>query len=230
MVGLPPAMHIALANLGLELRERLLFSQVRTSTAPTFAVVIAGLARGCSNAKFMDAVMEPCRNGAAAVMFSLQFSRNARTGKSPGDVFDEVACSDNLRDATVNRQVPSMCSTALVSQSFNASSSALAARPCAQHASAPGRTELASMSIGRAFHWALHHFPWESRFYIRARLDDIHWCVPTHLSLPSGSSWIAFNNVHAKNQTGRMPEIFCGSPTVTLSLLRRWRPFCSVSG
>ena len=181
-------MQSTLKNVGLHLTEQRLFLHVRTVEPPKFMVLMPGLARGCHSSQLMRHTFRGCHEGAHALTFALQFTQ--KTSKSPGDMLDQNSCKRSIAAASSVSQ-PSRCNVVLVRQSFRA-----VARPCGKGAGLPDRVEMQTIAVGRAWEWARHAFPGESEFYIRARLDDIGWCLPAHLPHPKLTSFIAFNNVY----------------------------------
>ena len=179
-------MRRTLKNVGLELSERLIVSQISGSAiAPTFMVVVAGLARGCHDRSYMAEFIAPCGRGEAAFTLSLQFSHG--TVKSNSDRFDPKACEMSIRHAASLGET--RCSLAFVSQAF-----VVTRKPCGDGPLIPDRVAMQTLAVGRAYQWAKLHFPWEASFYVRVRLDDVGWCLP--VGLPSASNWLLLNNVH----------------------------------
>jgi hypothetical protein len=145
---------------------------------------VPGLARGCHHRAYMYEFLSLCRLGKAAFTFGLQFSQG--TSKAGNDVFHPGECTNAVRLGALGS---TQCSVALISQAFT-----VVQKPCGDRARTPDRVAMQTLAAGRTYHWAKHHFLWEAKYYLRVRLDDIGWCLPT--SLPSGNLWLAFNNVH----------------------------------
>jgi hypothetical protein len=129
----------------------------------------------------MDAVLRTCSSGAADTVLLLQF---ANESKQSASLLDFSACSNVLRDL---RTAQRDCSYVFARQQFWALDRSTCAKP-------PGRVEMQTVSVGRAYEWALHVLG-EHRFYVRARLDDSAWCVPPLAVLPRGEAWIVFDGV-----------------------------------
>ena len=183
-------MQSTLKNVGLHLTEQRLFLHVRTIEPPKFMVLMPGLARGCHSSLLMRHTFRGCHEGAHALTFVLQFPKNdSKTPKTPFDMLDQNSCMRSIAAANSVSQ-PSRCNVVLVRQSFR-----VVARPCGNRKGLPNRVEMQTIAVGRAWEWARHAFPGESKFYIRARLDDVGWCLPAHLPDPKLTSFIAFNNV-----------------------------------
>ena len=177
----------ALVNVGLELTEEHLYGQQRSEEAPPFMVLMPGLARGCHSTELMRSYLSSCRAGASALTMVFQFGH--RTAKSPNDVLDEGACVRSVQAAASG----SRCNVVLAAQSFK-----VVNRPCGD-APLPDRVQMQTIAVGRALAWARHSFSWESDFYIRARNDDLMWCVPDK---PPPSGYIAINNIYPRTQRG----------------------------
>jgi len=176
-----------LVNVGLELTEQHLYGQQRSEEAPPFMVLMPGLARGCHSSALMKSYLSSCRAGTSGLTMVFQFG--ARTAKSPNDVLDQDACVSSVQAAALG----SRCNVVLAAQSFK-----VVNRPCGE-VPLPDRVQMQTIAVGRALAWAQHSFSWESDFYVRARNDDLMWCVPDRPP-PSGS--IAINDIYPRTQRG----------------------------
>ena len=177
-----PSMATVLRNVGLQLTEQLVHVQQRSSKArPAFAVLLPGLARGCTSTAYMEAVLRTCSSGAADTVLLLQFANESKQSTS---LLDFSACSSILRHLGSKHRG---CSFVFARQQFHALERQTCATP-------PGRVEMQTLSVGRAYEWARHVLG-EHRFYVRARLDDSGWCVPPPAFLPRGEAWVVFDGV-----------------------------------
>ena len=67
-------MATVLRNVGLRVTEHLVQKQKRRAgSRAAFAVLLPGLARGCSNDAYMNTVLRTCSSGAADMTLLLQF-------------------------------------------------------------------------------------------------------------------------------------------------------------
>lgn len=190
-------MATVLRNVGLDVTERLVHAQRRRGNAvATFAVLLPGLARGCSSRAYMEAVMRTCSSGVADTTLLLQFSNESKQSEG---LLDFSLCSSILRD--LGRH--SKCSFVFAQQQFHVSAGA---RPCEAK---PGRVQMQALSIGRAYEWSRHVLG-DHRFYVRARLDDSGWCLPPLLTLPAGDAWLVVDGFdsHALALDGSRVRMF----------------------
>ena len=170
-------MATVLRNVGLRVTEHLVQKQKRRAgSRAAFAVLLPGLARGCSNDAYMNTVLRTCSSGAADMTLLLQFGNESKQSAS---LLDFDLCRETLHRLG---KTHTNCSFVFVRQQFQLSH----ATPSCD--TKPGRVEMQALSIGRSYEWSLHAFG-EHRFYVRARLDDSGWCLPPLTNLPAGDAW-----------------------------------------
>jgi len=191
-------MHRVMTNVGLSLKEAHLRSSSAQAGAAPFAVLIPGLARGCHSIELMQAVLQPCIDGRASMTLLLQF--DSGTEKSKNDEFDELACRSNIESIISDHTAASKCALVFGSQKF----SYVGAQNTSCESSLAGTDNLGNrvtkqtLAVGRSFDWAQYHLPRlsggvEPQFYVRARLDDVGWCLPEVTTLPR-YSFVSLNN------------------------------------
>lgn len=175
-------MATVLRNVGLNVTEHLVHEQKRRTTSrAAFAVLLPGLARGCSNDAYMNTVLRTCSSGAADMTLLLQFGNES---KQSAHLLDFDLCRQTLhRLGTTHKN----CSFVFVRQQFQLSLT----QSCDTK---PGRVEMQALSIGRAYEWSQHVFG-EHRFYVRVRLDDSAWCLPSLANLPAGDAWFVVDGL-----------------------------------
>jgi hypothetical protein len=102
------------------------------------------------------------------------------------------------------------CRLILVEQAFE-----IERRPCGKRAPLPDRVTLQTLAAGRAYEWAASRFP-PALAYIRARLDDVSWSLPSpeHRHAYTGN-WIAFNNLYLYGQTPGVSDRYGQTPGVS---------------
>ena len=76
-------MATVLRNVGLRVTEHLVQKQKRRAgSRAAFAVLLPGLARGCSNDAYMNTVLRTCSSGAADMTLLLQFGNESKQSAS----------------------------------------------------------------------------------------------------------------------------------------------------
>ena len=76
-------MATVLRNVGLRVTEHLVQKQKRRAgSRAAFAVLLPGLARGCSNDAYMSTVLRTCSSGAADMTLLLQFGNESKQSAS----------------------------------------------------------------------------------------------------------------------------------------------------
>jgi len=188
-----PDMQTALQNVGLNLSERLLFSQIRRSEAPSFMILMVGLARGCHSRTYLRELLVSCHKGISAATLVLQFGGG--TIKSRHDHFNGSMCRANV--VQIAKHTLSKCNIAMIEQTFYTNS-----KPCGSNKPLPEAVQKQTFAIGRAYDWARSSFPWEAKYYIRVRMDDLGWCVPSRVPI-AHDQWVLYNTVYRVKGTER---------------------------
>ena len=109
-------MATVLRNVGLRVTEHLVQKQKRRAgSRAAFAVLLPGLARGCSNDAYMSTVLRTCSSGAADMTLLLQFGNESKQSAS---LLDFDLCRETLHRLG---KTHTNCSFVFVRQQFQLS-------------------------------------------------------------------------------------------------------------
>jgi hypothetical protein len=200
---LPPPvtgkMKRTLQHTGLALEERIVWRHLSVAHASTgenelrpgismqysntsAAVLFSGSARSCDVREYAAYLMAPCVSGRVSMLFLIN-GRNGSAGKSDTKFESNLRltqCFSNLISIANNTQ----CDIVVGEMRFE-----LVARPCGG-LNIPDRLQMMMLGMGRVYEWATSLLP-PVAFYVRARLDDMAYCVPPvkfHHDVPSSFS------------------------------------------